>query len=357
MNRTIPETVGTCGTGNVLGHENVHHQFQRAVERGRLASTFLFVGPAGIGKCAFARELGKTLLCEHPAENFRPCDECAACVQCDAGSHPDLLYYCKPEDRTEFPVRLLIGEKEQRMREGLCADIGKKPFMGGRRVAILDDADTLNEESSNCLLKTLEEPPPRSVLILIGTSVSRQLPTIRSRCQIVRFSPLSTELVEQILCESPRVAALCEKNEVTLPTDKTELHQLAIDAKGSIQRAIMLTDPALREFHRLLPTMLAARPFESVRIAATILAFVEEGTKEAGVKRARIRFVLESAQEWFEQQLREVSETTEMNGTPNAVTRRESLLRRIDRTVLTGEQLQRNLHTTTLVEAWCDALN
>ena len=78
------------------------------------------------------------------------------------------------------------------MREGLCHDIALKPFRGGRKIAIIDDADYLNQEGANCLLKTLEEPPEKSVIILIGTSQQRQLPTIRSRCQIVRFAPLST---------------------------------------------------------------------------------------------------------------------------------------------------------------------
>ena len=67
------------------------------------------------------------------------------------------------------------------MHEGLCHDIALRPFMGGYKVALIDDADYLNAEGANCLLKTLEEPPPRSVLILIGTSPAKQLPTIRSR--------------------------------------------------------------------------------------------------------------------------------------------------------------------------------
>ena len=70
----------------------------------------------------------------------------------------------------------------------MCHNLARRPMMGTRRVAIIDDADTLDGEAANCLLKLLEEPPPRSVLILIGTSAEMQLPTIRSRCQLVRFS-------------------------------------------------------------------------------------------------------------------------------------------------------------------------
>ena len=85
------------------------------------------------------------------------------------------------------------------MREGLCYDIALKPYSGRRKVAIIDDADYLNKEGANCLLKTLEEPPPKSLLILIGTSEQRQLPTIRSRCQIVRFQPLPEQDVAELL--------------------------------------------------------------------------------------------------------------------------------------------------------------
>ena len=85
------------------------------------------------------------------------------------------------------------------MREGLCHNISLKPYRGGRKIAIIDDADFLNQEGANCLLKTLEEPPPKSILILIGTSEQKQLPTIRSRCQVIRFRPLAESTVAELL--------------------------------------------------------------------------------------------------------------------------------------------------------------
>lgn len=327
---------------HVVGHEAQWSLFARAVARGRLASTFLFVGDPGIGKCKFAMELGKSLLCSERNSDLRACGQCPSCVQCDAQTHPDLLYYCKPEDRTEFPVRLLIGEKETRMREGLCSDISKKPYMGGRRIAILDDADTLNEESANCLLKTLEEPPPNSILILIGTSVSRQLPTIRSRCQIIRFSPLQVEEVVSILRNSSDAAQWCKKMGVTLPTGVTELRRLAEHGEGSVRRAIELADPTLWEFRDKLYQILAEHPIRSARATSAILSFVENGTKEASVKRARIHFILECAAKWLRSEIHK--EPTDQR------------LQQLDRTIEATEQLKKNLHNTTLVEAWCDAL-
>ena len=117
------------------------------------------------------------------------------------GTHPDVHLLARPADKAFIPVELFIGDKEHRMREGLCYDISLKPYSGRRKVAIIDDADYFNKEGANCLLKTLEEPPPKSVLILIGTSEQRQLPTIRSRCQVVRFRPLAESDVAEILVE------------------------------------------------------------------------------------------------------------------------------------------------------------
>ena len=115
-----------------------------------------------------------------------------------AGTHPDLEIVSKPADKRDIPLAAFIGEDDRRMKEGLCHRIGLKPFMGGRKVAIIDDADFLNPEGANALLKTLEEPPPRSVLILIGTTADKQLPTIRSRSQIIRFRPLPEDSVARL---------------------------------------------------------------------------------------------------------------------------------------------------------------
>src|SRR5207244_12270207 len=116
-------------------------------------------------------------------------------------NHPDVEVIAKPADKAFIPLELLIGDAEHRMRAGLCYSIALKPYSGRRKVAIIDDADYLNKEGANCLLKTLEEPPQNTVLILIGTSEQRQLPTIRSRCQIVRFQPLAESDVAELLIE------------------------------------------------------------------------------------------------------------------------------------------------------------
>ena len=193
----------------IEGHDEVVEQFRRAIARGRFASSFLFVGPPGVGKRMFAMKLAQALLCENaPEAELNPCGHCPACLQVASGSHPDVDVVSKPADRAYIPIESFIGPKERRMREGLCHNIGLKPTSGRRRIAIIDDADWLNVEGANSLLKTLEEPPPRSVLILIGTSLDRQLPTIRSRCQVIRFAPLAVETAAHLLVEQQVVADL-----------------------------------------------------------------------------------------------------------------------------------------------------
>jgi DNA polymerase-3 subunit delta' len=174
----------------IKGRDDVIARFSRAAARGRLAHAYLVVGPDGVGKSYFAWELAKALLCDSPPNKLEACDHCVACRLVDAGTHPDLFAVGRPEDKQEFPIAVV--------RE-LCANLAMKPARGRRKIAIVEDADDFSDESANCFLKTLEEPPPGSVLILLATSAESQLPTIRSRCQIIRIGPLPAETVRELL--------------------------------------------------------------------------------------------------------------------------------------------------------------
>ena len=142
----------------------------------------------------------------------------------------------KPADKTTIPVSAFIGEDGRRMREGLCHRIALKPFKGGKRIAIIDDADALNEEGANALLKTLEEPPPQSLMILIGTSADKQLPTIRSRCQLIRFRPLDATTIAELLLKDQ------------LASDPAAAAPAAAFSDGSLERARELADPNFGRF-------------------------------------------------------------------------------------------------------------
>ncbi len=245
---------------------------RRAASQGRLPHAFLFVGPEGIGKHGFALRLAQALLCERvPEGELDPCGACPGCLQVMAGTHPDVLRVARPEDRQELPIRVI---------RDLCIDLGLKPMSGKRKVAIVDDADDLNDEAANAFLKTLEEPPPGSTLILVGTSAEGQLDTILSRCRVVRFDPLTdAELVEVLL----------EQGIAGSPEEATRLARLG---EGSVARARGLADPALTDFRRgLYDEVASPRGFDAPALARRIEEFINKAGKEAGAKRARARLI------------------------------------------------------------------
>ena len=276
---------------SIYGHDKVIEQFCTALSRGRLASTFLFVGPPGVGKRTFALKLAQALLCDaRPESALDPCGQCAACRQVQAATHPDVHVVSRPKDSSNLPLELFIGDDEHRMRAGLCYELSLKPFSGKRRIGIIDDADLLalgSKESANALLKTLEEPPPKSVLILIGTSLQRQLPTIRSRCQVIRFDPLPDDVVAELLlsegsCSDPALA-----------------QQAARLAGGSLERARMWCDEAVFDFRESLFTQLSQPEFDQLALAKGVQQFVEAAGKDAPAKRARLKEALQMAAEFY----------------------------------------------------------
>jgi DNA polymerase-3 subunit delta' len=339
----------------ILGHDDVVQQFRRSLARGRLASTFLFVGPEGIGKRTFAAKLAQTLLCQiHPAERMSPCEECPSCRQVLAGTHPDLHQVRKPEGKSEIPLELFIGDRDHRMEAGLCHDIALKPFMGGRRIAIIDDADDLNDEGANCLLKTLEEPPPRSVMILIGTSAEQQLPTIRSRSQIIRFQPLSEEILAQLLVSLEFVES------------PEEARQLARYSEGGLGRARELADAPLWAFRRELLAQLAATRWDGVRLGRAVCAFVDEAGKEASRRRARARQLITFAAEFYRHLARGLSGApldadADLSGAVQQALRswprdQEAAADCVTRCLEALQHIDRNANQSTLLEAWIDDL-
>lgn len=338
------------------GHDAVARQFQRRLERGRLASTYLFLGPPGIGKRSFALRLAQTLLCSDPAaaQRLEPCDTCESCTLVRAGTHPDLAQIARPRDKSTIPLELLIGSPQRRGQEGLCRHLAHRPFISGRKIAIIDDADDLNVEGANALLKTLEEPPPGSVLILVGTQLDAQLPTIRSRCQTVRFQPLSTDVLAQLLLAEEVVAEL------------PEALRLASQSGGSLERARLLAVPELWEFRRVLLGKLTARPLASVVLARELVAFVDAAGKEASLRRTRARQVLGFSLEFFRELTRGFcglpapadAELAEAIARAPRVGQFDlaASLACTERTLEALEQLDRNAHITTLLEAWLDDL-
>jgi DNA polymerase III subunit delta' len=281
---------------DIRGHDQIAERFRRTLRRRRLASTYLFVGPEGVGKRTFALKLAESLMCLESADgDLAPCGKCASCVLCAAGNHPDLLLVRKPADKSSLPIELFIGKGDNRNQEGLCHDISLRPMVSQRRVAIIDDADDFNDASANCLLKTLEEPPPRSLIILLGTSLAKQLPTIRSRAQVIRFSPLSTDDVTSIL-QAHR-----------LSTNGTDANELAQRSGGSVAGAIALQGDAIWRFRSELLKQLSTPRFDCVALTQSVGEFVNDAGKDAPPRRARLRQIIGYAAELFRSLMHEVA--------------------------------------------------
>jgi DNA polymerase-3 subunit delta' len=215
---------------DVIGQEKAVNILLRTIQRGRIPSSYLFTGESGIGKKFTAINLAKALNClsrEQKAESkeihnklgnppsppfskggmggfekeeqwgrIDCCDECSSCKKIDAGIHPDFLFI-EPESG-------LIRIEEIRAIDDL---LSLKPFEGRWKVVIVDEAHTMNSFAANAFLKTLEEPPKDSLIILISSNPDRLPDTIRSRCSRLNFTPLSNEACRKVISQQPVVSS------------------------------------------------------------------------------------------------------------------------------------------------------
>jgi len=344
----------------IEGHDDVAQAFITAAAQGRIAGSYLFVGPPGVGKRSFALALARSLACHAPGPDLAACGRCPSCVQADAGSHPDIDIVRKPEDRATIPLESFIGDAAHRrlsagshgMREGLCWRIRLAPSVARRKTALILDADLLAEEGANCLLKTLEEPPDGALIILVGTSPQRQLPTIRSRCRIVRFRPLADDVLLRILT--------AEQHSID-PADQADPAVIAAAvaaAGGSLARARLLLDPDMAAFRGRLVELLATRPLRGVELSREVNALVDAAGKEAPPRRARLRLVLEATIEYLRAAAR-LAATGECPVDP-ALARRlaasppdlDETLAELEVTLATLSAIDMNAHLPTLVDGW-----
>ncbi|MEQ1826556.1 MAG: hypothetical protein ABL921_11450 [Pirellula sp.] len=329
----------------LLGHHQQLVWFRNAVRSNRLASTFLMAGPDGIGKRTFARLVAKTMLCtgSEPAD-FAPCCACEACAQIDASTHPDLLEVARRPEKTGLLMEQLVGEGELRMREGLCYELRMRPYSGRRKIAIIDDADTINEEGANCLLKTLEEPPAGSLIFLISASIQRQLPTIRSRCQLTRFQPLSESDLSQLIVRQG------------ISNDPAHAQRLAEQANGSIASIANLANEELSQFRDELFQHLVQSPMDFAKLAKAVQGHMESVGTESQPRRERLKIILDFAMQFYRSAMRAKLGMGLVPST-NAFGRLmdlgdESFVLAIRRCIEAREHLDRMVSPASLIEAW-----
>ncbi|MGM0420580.1 MAG: DNA polymerase III subunit delta' [Bacillota bacterium] len=243
---------------DIPDQQKVKKLLLKQLAQDRLSHAYLFLGPVGVGQKQLALTLAKTYFCKNKTEDC--CDSCLNCQKINHDNHPDVDVIGLKEGKKQLGIDM-IREMQRRL--------AYRPYEGGRRFFIIDNADQMTEEAANSLLKTLEEPPDYATLILIARDENKLLPTIISRCQKLRFSLLSDEIL----------ANYFKQNGI-----KTESLQILIQlAGGSLEKARNLIEKG-----------------EILEMRQELLAFLVELDKKSRVE------VLEAAgrwAEWLEQDL------------------------------------------------------
>lgn len=177
-------------TWNVYGHDWALEHLRRSIDNGRIRHAYLIVGAESVGKETLARAFAAALLCTHPDPAQRPCGECPACRRIASGNHPDVLYARREEGDASTKIDTM---------RTVMSHLALKPFEGHYRFGIFPEFDLIQGRVQDALLKTLEEPAPHAILILLARSIEPILPTITSRSQVLNLRPAPVETVYRLL--------------------------------------------------------------------------------------------------------------------------------------------------------------
>ncbi|MEW5900203.1 MAG: DNA polymerase III subunit delta' [Acidobacteriota bacterium] len=201
------------GFDAILGNNRVKQILRLALQKNRIPNSLLFCGPKGVGKRSLAQILAKALNCERLRDDA--CEECATCRAISGRRLPD-VWEIEPEGQ------VIKVETMRAMRQAAYL----RPMVGRKRVFIIDPAERMNDESSNTVLKILEEPPLFSQIILLTVNEELILPTIRSRCQLLHFSPVGKEEISRVLQDKG------------YPEDRAKI--IALYVRGNVEEALNL---------------------------------------------------------------------------------------------------------------------
>lgn len=210
----------------IRGNTPLVEQLRRSAASGRSSHAYLFLGGAGAGKRLIANTFAKALQCEGEK---RPCDSCKSCHAFNHGNHPDVIYFQPLKNGKTYTI--------EDVREQLLETVDLKPFQYEKKIYIIEKADTLNIQSQNALLKTLEEPPAHAVFLLLAERAEAFLPTILSRVVVMKIRPLSAETIADYLMQAGHLAE--------------ESRILSAYAQGRIGQALELVeDEGFREMRQ-----------------------------------------------------------------------------------------------------------
>ena len=166
---------------NIIGNENIKHLLDNSIKSNNLVHSYMFVGPEGIGKSLFAKDLAEIILCM--SSHSSACGNCSSCIKFESNNHPDFVFIDSDDGKS-----IKIGQIRLMQEQ-----ISEKPIVSDRKVYVINNSDLMTVEAQNCLLKTLEEPPEYATIILVLANENKLLNTIKSRCTKIKNQKLSDD--------------------------------------------------------------------------------------------------------------------------------------------------------------------
>ncbi len=315
---------------SIRGQDRVVQTLRRALARGRLAHALIFAGPAGVGKRMTARALATALFCKN--EPGLGCGACDDCHLLETGGHPDLFIEDLARAREEKATATRLSIDQMRRTR---SQLSMRPVKGDKKVGLIDQAELLTTDAQNALLKTLEEPPGETTLILVATNPDALLTTIRSRCQCLLFAPLDRDLVRELLVDEgiePEVAETA-----------------AALAEGSLDHARSLAAEGGLEYTAELRAKLAALPRATLPQVLDLAAELaaprgEKGQAQQQLNRATVL-------DWCRDRVLEAAAATAPAGSEDAgddLNRLDEVrraLQRVDRAYAINREFERNANS------------
>ncbi len=263
---------------NLLGNSSAKEILQNTLKEGRLSHSYIFSGPSGIGKKLFAIEFAKLINCSTNSKD-RPDDcTCSACSKIEKMLHPDVCLF-------EYEGEKTI--KVDQVRSDIEEKIYLSPFEARYKIFIIDDADRMNTNAQNAFLKTLEEPPKDSIIILITQSIKRIIPTIKSRCQILNFTHIEDKDIKTILSENTGI-------------DEVNINAAVKLSRGSVGKALDL-DPEQIDFRKNVTTKLnSIRPDRPSSIFS-LYEMLELDSKDKSPE--HLKYIFQIISDWIRDQI------------------------------------------------------
>lgn len=315
---------------DIYGHTKQVGMLQKAMAQKRVGHSYVFSGQNAIGKKKLALEFARALNCENEDRLNDSCGDCPSCRKMISGNHPDVHLL---ETREQF-IRIDAIRNIQQM-------MTFKPLEGRRRLVIIDDADKMNEQAANALLKTLEEPSDANIIILV-TARPYWLPqTILSRCQHVRVSPLAAETVARFLTEKMQI-------------DPSRSGVLSLLSAGSIGRALESNTEDVMVFRTELGRLLSAAGGGDPMIPLSLVSFLGQDKKEVrhGLKilSSYFRDALVYKETASAAMIMNADELSVVSSLANRL-RGEQILDNISIVEKSGEMLEMNVNKSLTLEA------